>query len=176
MILDDGRKLVGVRIPITALTTLRAHLAEALLARKIVLEGGAGGEIEPVSPLDQKALLHVKTPPKNIHSYFSRAPSSVPARSSPPTFGKRPPATDATPGSGVVFGGSAGRKRSKGAVVGKGGKENVGSVAKGVAALFGSRAKAVSAGGGVGGGSDGGDVVRPAAVNDGAPEIIAVDD
>ncbi|CAM9618424.1 unnamed protein product [Scytosiphon promiscuus] len=88
VILDDSSKLVGVRLPITSLGTLRQHLTEAVQARQAVVDTGGGGKLEPVSPVDHKVLVQVKTPPKNILSFFGRAPftssSSVStSRSSP---------------------------------------------------------------------------------------------
>lgn len=192
--LDDGRKLVGVRMPPKALPALRLHLAEALQARKMVVDGGGGGSIETTSPLDHKALVLVKTPPKNMLSYFGRAPSTANLSTPPSPFqspssgGKRQ--AGVTPqgvavGPGSSQGGRSGRKRNK-TVVAFFGKRGKGSVAEGAAALFGSHARATpppaaaasgSAGvaRGLGGGSEP-EVVTLTAMNSGAPEVIAIDD
>ena len=169
-------------MPTTALPTLRLHLAEALQVRKLIVEGGGGGSIEITSPLDPKALLLVKAPPKDMLSYFGRAPSSARAwpslSPSPLSSGVKRQAAVVT-GQGVAAagfgsshgGGGAGRKRSKtGAAFGKGGRGGVGSAAEGAAtlfgsprrpviaaaagaaALFGSRTRPVTPGGGGGGG------------------------
>ena len=93
MILDDSTKLVGVRLPITALPTLRHHLAEAVQARKAVVDSGGGGKVEPVSPIDPKILLQVKTPPKNILSFFGRISGASPS----PSAQEQPRGVAATP-------------------------------------------------------------------------------
>eukprot|EP00752_Nemacystus_decipiens_P009068 g8096.t1 len=193
VILDDSTKLVGVRLPITALPTLRHHLAEAVQARKAVVDGGGGGIVEPVSPIDPKVLLQVKTPPKNILSFFGRVPGASPSPSLQKT---RPPGGSVAapspirekrqaggtfvsgwPGSGSGAGGdrassSGGRKKRKvgGGAGSKGGKENStstgSSASKGVAAFFGGRS------GGGGDGGEGGAAERKGVV----PEVISIDD
>lgn len=168
VILDNSTKLVGVRLPTTALSTLRQHLAETVQARKAVVDSGGGGDVDPVSPINPKTLLQVKTPPKNILSFFGRAasPSPSPAATPSPVGGKR----HAGYPSG---GGSAGRvKKRKGSVGGserKGGNGNSPrSTPKGVAALFGSQF------------DNGGrkDIVglTPSAKRDDPPEVISIDD
>lgn len=172
------------------------------------MEGGGGGSIEVIPPLDPKALLLVKAPPKNMLSYFGRAPSlareSPSLSSSPLSSGVKRQAAVVT-GQGVAaagFGsshgrGGAGRKRTKsGAAFGKGGRGSVRSAAEGAAtlfgspkrpvaaaggtaALFGSRTRPVTPGGGGGGSCGGGgeaEVISPAAVESGTPEVIAIDD
>lgn len=146
-------------MPTTALEALRLHLAEALTVRKLIVEGGGGGSIEAISPLDLKALLLVKTPPKNMLSYFGRAPSSVRASPSPSpspsSSGMKRQAAAAVQGVAAAGfgsshgGGGVGRKRNKsGGAFGKGGKGSAGSVAEGAAALFGSPKRPVIAAGG----------------------------
>ncbi|CAM9573701.1 unnamed protein product [Ectocarpus fasciculatus] len=167
VILDDSTKLVGVRLPTTALSTLRQHLAEAVQARKAVVDSGGGGNIDPVSPIDPKTLLQVKTPPKNILSFFGRAasPSASSAATPSPVGGKRH--------AGVSGGGgSAGRVKKR-----KSGKENsasssTSSTAKGVAALFGSQF------GSSGGGGGSKNIVgsTPSPKRDEPPEVISIDD
>lgn len=195
MILDDSTKLVGVRLPITALPTLRHHLAEAVQARKAVVDSGGGGKVEPVSPIDPKILLQVKTPPKNILSFFGLIPGASPS----PSARKQPRGVAATPspvgekrrqaggafasggagsgssgsGGGSSGGGgssssSVGRKKRKvdGGSGGKGGKENSG---RGGASSA-SKGMAAFFGGrsaGGGGAADRKDVV---------PEVISIDD
>lgn len=192
VILDDSTKLVGVRLPITALPTLRHHLAEAVQARKATVDSGGGGHVETVSPIDPKILLQVKTPPKNILSFFGRVPAAPPSVPRPPvgstgtpspSSGKRqagggfasgwPGSGSSASGRGGVGGSSSGGKKRKvsGGAGGKGGKENSGSggssAAKGVAALFGGRS-------GGGGGESGGGCV--AERKDCVPEVISIDD
>lgn len=193
VILDDSTKLVGVRLPITALPTLRHHLAEAVQARKAVVDGGGGGNVEAVSPIDPKILLQVKTPPKNILSFFGRVPAAPQSAPRPPAGsvatpspvrGKRQagagfasgwPGSGSTSASSGVGGGGGGgssgsrkKRKSGGSAGAKRGKEDGGSVgssaSKGVAALFGGRS-----GGGDGGG---GSAERKGFV----PEVISIDD
>lgn len=97
VILDDATKLVGVRLPIASLPTLRQHLTEAVQARKAVVDSGGGGGVEPVSPIDPKILLQVKTAPKNILSFFGRAPPGPPTSASSPSNSKSSTAVAATP-------------------------------------------------------------------------------
>lgn len=185
MILDDGRKLVGVRVPLTALPVLRQHLREAVEARKLVVEGGGGGIIEPVVPLDPKTLTQIKTPPKNIHSYFGRTSSCGDSTASSPVRGDKRQAPAATPESGSLTGRGTriSQKRRRGSVVEKGGQQKFESAAKGVAALFGARASTGSAAADVGdsnsvlngdqNGNFSGEGQLPSAK---ASEIIAIDD
>ncbi|CAN0259794.1 unnamed protein product [Ectocarpus sp. 6 AP-2014] len=165
VILDDSTKLVGVRLPTTALSTLRQHLAEAVQARKAVVDSGGGGGVDPVSPINPKTLLQVKTPPKNILSFFGRAASPSPSSAATlsPVGGKRHAGVSSV-------GGSAGRvKKRKGSVGGSGrnaGKENsASSTAKGVAALFGSQlgSKDIASS-------------TASAKRDDPPEVISIDD
>lgn len=206
VILDDSSKLVGVRLPITSLPILRQHLAEAVQARQAVVDTGGGGKVDPVSPVDPKILLQVKTPPKNILSFFGRAPS---ASTSSPLTSRSPSLAAATPspagrkrqmqgrwtggseagvsGSGDGDGGcgngasSSSRKRRNGSAIsgGKGEKENkksATSVAKGHASLFGARS-----GGSCSSGGSGTGVVQivdsvPPRRKDETPEVISIDD
>lgn len=152
MILDDGRKLVGVRVPIAVLSILRQHLGETMTARKIMTEGGYGGTVEPVAALDPQALLRAKTPPKNIHSYFSPVARISGAPSSLPDVGVKRAAIYPSPGSS----GRGGKKRGK--IVGTGGgdkgKEKHGSLTKGMANLFSARRTSVTRGAAAGGEND----------------------
>ncbi|CAN0020567.1 unnamed protein product [Pylaiella littoralis] len=185
VILDDATKLVGVRLPISSLPTLRQHLTEAVQARKAVVDSGGGGGVEPVSPIDPKILLRVKTAPKNILSFFGRAsPGSLASASSPSTSKPSAAATLSPVGGkrqtegGLGVGGSTSiKKRRKRNVAGVGqrGKENkIGSAAKGVAALFGACSGSGRGGGGVV--SDGSGGVEVAKRKDEAPEVISIDD
>lgn len=153
VILDDGRKLVGVRFPTTALPYLRQHLTDALQIRKAVVAAGGGGTIEPVVPLDPKSLRLAKTAPKTMLSFFGAVPartSTAPSSAllpSPVTAAKRkstlPPGSDSGGSSGGM---KKGRRVGLGcATINNGG---LGNVSKGMAALFGSR---VNGGGGAGG-------------------------
>ncbi|CAB1101798.1 unnamed protein product [Ectocarpus sp. CCAP 1310/34] len=164
VILDDSTKLVGVRLPTTALSTLRQHLAEAVQARKAVVDSGGGGGVDPMSPINPKTLLQVKTPPNNILSFFGRATSPSPSSAAipSPVGGKRQ--------AGVSSGGcSAGRvKKRKGSVGGSernAGKNSASSTVKGVAALFGSQlgSKDIASS-------------TASAKRDDPPEVISIDD
>ncbi|CAM9324310.1 unnamed protein product [Choristocarpus tenellus] len=81
VILDDGRKLVGVRVPTTALGTLRLNLTELYKVRQIAVEGGEAGHAEDVKEVDLALLCRVKTAPKTMHSFFG----SAAAFNSPPS-------------------------------------------------------------------------------------------
>lgn len=192
VILDDSTKLVGVRLPTTALPTLRRHLAEVVQARKAVVDSGGGGNVEPVTPIDPKILLQVKTPPKNILSFFGRVPGASQIVPKPPggsvatpspVKGKRQAGGGFTlgwPGSGSSATGGGGgdgsstsrRKKRKGdvSVGAKGGKDNGGSVggstSKGVSALFDAHS----------GSGGGGSVAGTAKRKDVVPEVISIDD
>lgn len=143
MILDDGRKLVGVRVPITVISILRQHLGETMIARKIMTEGGYGGTVEPVAALDPQALVRAKTPPKNIHSYFSPVAK---ISSSFPVVGVKRAAIHPSPASS----GRGGNKRGKIVEMGNRDKrkEKQGSVTKGMADLFGAQRTSLTHGGG----------------------------
>lgn len=154
VILDDGRKLVGVRVPTAALPSLRHHLAEALQIRKAIVSAGGGGTVEDITPLDTKLLVKAKTAPKTMLSFFGLTPSSGSSSQSPP------PRSNAGEGVTVVSVGLVGkkrevhsvthgfvscssgghRKRGKGMGTGKAVNEDLRSVANGVAALFGGKA------------------------------------
>lgn len=198
VILDNSTKLVGVRLPITALPTLRHHLAEAVQARKAAADSGGGGHVEPVSPIDPKALAQVKTPPKNILSFFGRVPAASPQAQSAPGLLPESGAAAATPspaggkrqagggfssgwsgssasgsGGGGGGGSTGGRKKRKadGSAGGKGGKENSGG--GGSNASKGMAALFGARSGGGGGGSGGGGAAER---KDFVPEVISIDD
>lgn len=143
MILDDGRKLVGVRVPIIVLSILRQHLGETMIARKIMTDGGYGGTVEPVVALDPQALLRAKTPPKNMYSYFSPAARTS---SSLPVVGVKRAAIHPSPASS----GRGGNKRDKSVGAGNGDKkkEKQGSMTKNIVNLFGAQRTSVTHRGG----------------------------
>lgn len=151
VILDDGRKLVGVRFPTAALTSLRTHLNEALEIQKAVVSAGGGGTIEQITPLDTKTLLKAKMAPKTIRSFFSRIPTpssprSTSAGSKRKSFGSTAAAAAAASGSGSSLGlaGGGGGKRSKGETLGSAASKGRGMGAAkemAMAALFGGRAE-----------------------------------
>lgn len=121
VILDDATKLVGVRLPIASLPTLRQHLTEAVQARKAVVDSGGGGGVEPVSPIDPKILLQVKTAPKNILSFFGRAPPGSPASASSASNSKPSTAAAAAAATPSPLGG----KRLAGGGLGVGGSASL---------------------------------------------------
>lgn len=178
MILDDGRKLVGVRVPTAALASLRQHLNEAVQIRETVVSDVGGGTIESITPLDLALLKKAKTAPKTMHSFFFRIPS---ASSPSPSPGSAPPGAGMLDkkrkmeGTGSGSASGSGKKKSRGA-----GLERGGRVAKGVAALFGGSVAARGAGkssevSSVGGGR-GNDVVLTDVRESREIEIIDIDD
>ncbi|CAN0398572.1 unnamed protein product [Discosporangium mesarthrocarpum] len=76
VILDDGRKMVGVKVPTSSIPVLRTNLAEVLSVRKLAVEGGDAGVIEAARSLDLSSLRKVKRPPSTMLNFFSRAPST----------------------------------------------------------------------------------------------------
>ena len=99
--------------------------------------------------LDPQALLRVKTPLKNINSYFSPAAKIAGATSSLSGVGVERAAVCLMPGSSGRGG------KGKGKVIGSGngdkGKENHRSAAKGMANLFGARLTSATRGAAAGG-------------------------
>jgi hypothetical protein len=71
--LDDGRKAVGIRLPVGILGTLRTAIKTLQESRRVVeASTGTGCVTQPVAPVDDRSYKKATTPQNTILTFFKR--------------------------------------------------------------------------------------------------------